>query len=151
MEKTFTAGDGGRKKKRRRREKDRHFMDAALDAYIRNVALLLWRDFQVYRSKPGNTLAEALAETGFFGDKEPYAEIWQDHWERTVLSAAGQPDGALYAQFEAAVRAAILAEREQRSAAGDRPFEDQEDYNAFLRRTLNSLLADDPANKGNPS
>ena len=150
MEKTFTAGDGGRKK-RRRRQKDRHFMDAALDAYIRNQALLLWRDFEVYRVKPGNTAAQALAETGFFGDKEPYAEIWQGHWERTVLPASGLTDGELYGQFEGAVRASVMDERAQRIAAGDRPFEDQESYNEFLRRALNSLLADDPADKENPS
>jgi hypothetical protein len=143
MARAFTSGEGGRKK-RRRRPKDRHFMDAALDAYIRNVALLLWRDFEVYRAKPGSTTASALAEAGFFGDKEAYAPIWQAHWERTVITEAAGPEDKLYGQVEAAVRAAVGEERQKRKDAGDAPFEDQEEYNAFLRRTLNSLLADDP-------
>jgi len=146
VDKTFTAGDQA-SKKRRRRQKDRQFMDVALDAFIRSQALLLWRDFEVYRTKPGCTVAAALAETGFFEDKEGYAAIWQGHWERTVLPAAALSAGELYGQVEAAVRAAVTEERERRKATGDQPFEDLDEYNAFIRRTLNALLAEDPADK----
>jgi hypothetical protein len=147
MARAFTPGEGDRKKKKKRRQKDQHFMDAALDAFIRSHALQLWRDFEVYRAKPGSTTASALTETGFFGDKEGYAALWQGHWERTVLTAAALPEQHLYSQFEAAVRAAVTEERQQRHERGDTAFEDLDEYNSFIRRALNSLLAEDPADR----
>ena len=122
-------------------------MDAALDAYVRDQALLLWRDFEVYRARPATSALAALQEAGFFEDRAPYGVIWSRLWEATVLPAAQLPDGELYARFEAIVRDAIHEEREARKTAGDAPFEDLEDYNMFIRRTLNALLAEDPADK----
>jgi len=137
------AGQG--RGRRRKRAKDRHFMDAALDAFIRDQALRLWRDFEVYRARPDTDRAAALAETGFFADRLAYADLWTKHWAVTAQPAAGLPEGELYGRMEEAVRAAVLEEREVRQRGGDRPLEDLEDFNEFMRRTLNKLLADDPA------
>jgi hypothetical protein len=149
----MTVGDAERVKgrgKRRRRQKDHHFMDVALDGYIRDQALRLWRDVQVYRSRSDAAPASALAQAGFFADKLAYAALWSAHWERGVLPAAGLPDGELYSHIEAAVRAAVLEEREARMRNGDKPLEDLEEYNEFIRHTLNLLLTDDPAGRKGP-
>ena len=122
-------------------------MDAALDGYIRDQALRLWRDFEVYRSRPGIDTARALMETGFFEDRLAYAPMWSAHWEHTVLPAAEIAEGELYRLMEAAVRASVLEEKEARVHAGDAPLEDLEEYNEFIRRTLNKLLIEDPADR----
>jgi hypothetical protein len=41
----------------------------------------------------------------------------------------------------------VLEEKEARMKAGDVPFEDLEEYNEFIRRTLNKLLIEDPADR----
>lgn len=133
-------GDGKGKGRRGRRPKDRHFMDAALDAYIRDRALTLWRDYVVYRERQEKPPKAALAETGFFEDRGAYAGVWNTHWESLVLPASGKSDGEIFGQIEAAVRASVMEERTARKAAGGETFEDTEDYNEFLRTTLNQLL-----------
>ncbi len=134
-------GKKGRKK-RSRRDKDRHFMDAALDAFIRESALHLWRDFIVYRDRQGQAPAEALRQAGFFGDKGEFAELWSEQWERTAVAAADLDDGEIFGHIEAAVRMAVLEEKAARLARGGPTFEDTEEYNAFLRTTLNQLLTE---------
>jgi hypothetical protein len=146
IDKQPAPGDHMRKQ-RRRRAKDRHFMDAALDAYVRDQALLLWRDFEVYKARPDTSVLDALKEAGFFEDRHPYEGIWSKRWEAIVLPAAQLLEGDLYGRLELMVREAIHEEREARKLAGDTLFEDLEDYNMFIRRTLNSLLAEDPADK----
>ena len=131
--------EGGRK---RRRAKDRHFMDAALDAFIRDQALLLWRDLIVYRDREGQPPDEALRQCGYFGDKGDYQRLWSDHWESAVLAMPSREDGEIFESIEAAVRAAVLEEKAQRSARGEPALEDTEDYNTFVRQTLNKLLTE---------
>jgi hypothetical protein len=132
------------RKGRRKRSKDHHFMDVALDAFIRDQALHLWRDYGVYRRKPDANQTAALRDTGFFEDKAPYAVLWTEPWQRIVLGEE-HAEAALFGKFEEAVRAAVVAEREARKQAGDEPLEDLPEYNEFLRYTLNRLLVDDPA------
>lgn len=117
-------------------------MDAALDAYIRGQALMLWRDIVVYRERQGRGVAEALREAGFFGDRGDYAPLWIRHWEAEVLPAAELSDGEIFGRIESAVRAAVLEEKAARVAAGAESLEDTEDYNTFLRHTLNQLLTE---------
>ena len=137
-------GAGGKGSgRRRRRQKDKEFMDAALDGFIRDQALHLWRDFEIYRARPGMSAAQALAAAGFFGDKQSYAALWDAHWGGIAVPAQGLSDGELYGRIEGAVRAAVLEERETRSQAGDRLLEDLDEYNEFIRRALGTLLADD--------
>lgn len=120
-------------------------MDAALDAYIRGQALLLWRDVVVYRERQGHGMRDALGEAGFFGDRGAYASIWTRHWETQVLPAAELSDGEVFGCIEAAVRAAVLEEKAARTTAGAESLEDTEDYNTFLRHTLNQLLTESSA------
>jgi hypothetical protein len=136
-------GEGGGK--RRKRAKDRHFMDAALDAYIRDQALLLWRDFVVYRDREGKAPQVALREAGFFGDRGEYEALWSGHWQGIAMPAADKSDGEIFGQIEAAVRAAVLEEKAARKDKGGEAFEDTEDYNAFVRQTLNQLLKESSA------
>jgi hypothetical protein len=131
---------GGRK--RGRRDKDRHFMDAALDAYIRSLALQFWRDFIVYRDRQEKSAAEALREAGYFEDRGEYGALWSAHWARIALPAAERPDGEIFGQIEAAVRAAVLAEKAARLERGAPTLEDTDEYNGFLRQTLNQLLTE---------
>lgn len=139
----------GKSGRRARRPKDRHFMDAALDAYIRGQALMLWRDVTVYRERQGRDMAEALREAGYFGDRGDYAALWTRHWEAQVLPAAALADGEIFGRIEAAVRAAVLEEKATRAASGAELLEDTEDYNTFLRQTLNQLLTESSA-EGEP-
>jgi hypothetical protein len=132
----------GEGKQRRRRPKDRHFMDAALDAFIRDSALRLWRDFIVYRDRQGKAPAEALRETGFFQDKGDFTELWTDQWERTAVPAADLDDGEIFGHIEAAVRIAVLEEKAARQQRGGESLEDTEEYNTFVRQTLNQLLTE---------
>ena len=134
--------------RRRRRQKDKEFMDAALDGFIRDQALHLWRDFEIYRARPGTGAAEALAAAGFFEDKQPYAALWSAQWSRITVPAEGLSDGELYGRMEGAVRAAVIEERETRQKAGDRLLEDLDEYNEFIRRALGGLLAEDTAGEG---
>lgn len=143
---TEERGKSGRQR-RNRRPKDRHFMDAALDAYIRGQALLLWRDVVVYRERQGRGMREALREAGFFGDRGGYAPIWSRCWEAQVLPAAELSDGEVFGRIEAAVRTAVLEEKAARTTAGAEALEDTEDYNAFLRHTLNQLLTESGADE----
>lgn len=133
---------GRRGGKKRGKVKGKEFMDAALDAFIRSQALSLWRDFTVYRDGKGASTQEALQETGFFGDKGPYADLWLEHWQRATLPTALVDDGAIFGQIEAAVRAAVLDERAKRLATGDVSLEDTDEYNDFIRHALGQLVAD---------
>jgi hypothetical protein len=142
----------GRKGKRRGGGRGRaaHFIDAALDGFIRHQALLLWRDVHVMRERAGGDLAAAVAEAGFFGDKGAYEAVWKRHWTAAAAPAAGGPEDALFGAIEAATRAAVLEERQARLDAGDVAMEDTEDYNDFVRRTMGQLIADAGAESGNP-
>ena len=134
---------GGRKKGR-----NREFMDAALDGFIRDQALLLWRDIETYRARGSAESADALKEAGYFGDKGQYEEIWTRHWVGHVLSAADLPEGNLFGCVEAAVRASVTEEREARRTQGDALLEDTDEYNAFIRQTMGKLLAGGFGEKG---
>lgn len=132
----------------RKKGRNREFMDAALDGFIRDQALLLWRDLETYRARDGVGMAEAAKEAAYFGDKGRYEEIWSGHWTREVLPAAHLPEGELFGLVEGAVRASVTEEREARRAQGDAPLEDTDEYNTFIRETMGKLLAAGFAEKG---
>jgi len=142
----------GRKRKGRGGGKGRaaHFIDAALDGFVRNQALLLWRDVHVIRENSKCDLASAVKEAGFFDDRAGYAPIWLRHWSSTVAPAALGHEDALYGAIETATRAAVMEERQARREAGDIAIEDTEDYNDFVRRTMGQLIADAGGESENP-
>jgi hypothetical protein len=129
-------GEGRRK---RGRAHGKEFMDAALDGYIRDIALQRWRDYEdladVYAQDPGRALAEAGAPLG----AGPYRELWQEAWRRSIWPGPEGPQEHLFARIERVVRDCLLAEREERVRRGDPAIEDTPGYKEFVSRALNNL------------
>ncbi len=139
MDKGRERGRGGG----RRRSKNKEFMDAALDAFIRYEALALWREFSAARvAEPGAPPAALLTRVEPSGLRGRYAALWASAWQTHVLPAAGGNDGVLYGALESAVSEGVHAERTARLEGADQPLEDLPDYNQFIDRALGQLLAE---------
>ena len=128
-------GRGGRKK-------GKHFMDAATDAYIRDVALDRWREVDDLVESAGLNLNEALAEAGQFASKGPYQELWAAWWRQEVLARGAPVPEELMSRIETAVRGALGEEVSRRAAEGQPTIEDTPHYLAFVGRAMDTLLAD---------
>lgn len=127
--------------KKRGRSKSKEFMDAALDAYIRDQALRKWRELRDLLEHEGLALPEALDAGAEFIEKGAYREIWQQRWREVVLPCADQDvPGALFGCIENAVRAAVLEEKEERKRTQDSLLEDTNSYQGFVSRALGKLL-----------
>jgi hypothetical protein len=129
--------DPGRKRGRTRQA---HFMDVAIDGYIRDVALHCWRDFEALGEAHGGDEARALEETGVFIEMGPYRPLWQSAWRKHVWPGAQPRTEHLFGCMEAAVREALLAEKIQRAEQGDVTIEDTPGYKEFVARAMNQLL-----------
>ncbi|HKI99579.1 MAG TPA: hypothetical protein VKB51_13985 [bacterium] len=130
--------EGGRK--RRRRQEGKEFMDAAMDGYIRDLALHRWRDYEDLADVYGSEAPRALEETGAVLGEEPYRALWQAAWQRHVWPGGEDPQMHLFGRMELAVREALLAEQEARAERGDRTIEDTPGYNEFVGRALGNLF-----------
>ena len=126
---------------RKGRRKNKEFMDAALDAYIRNESLARWRAYQALRrDEPGLEPSQALARVGDFAARGAYAPLWAGHWQAHVAPAAAGTPGEVFAAVEAAIRQAVTDERALRAERGETALEDLPDYNAFIRGALGRLF-----------
>ncbi len=69
------GGGGGRGKRT-----GKGFMDAALDAYVRHLALQKWREVIDRQDALGESLLEAAQASGNFAGCGPYQDIWERWW-----------------------------------------------------------------------
>jgi hypothetical protein len=128
---------GGRK---RGRKSGKEFMDAAMDGYIRDLSLHCWRDFEDLTEAYEHDAERALAETGAFLAAGPYRPLWLEAWRKHVWPGPPQPAEHLFGRMEAAVREALLQEREARAENGDPTIEDTPGYKEFVDRAMTNLL-----------
>ena len=125
--------------RKRGRTRQSHFMDVAIDGYIRDLALHRWRDFEDLSETHGDP-ERALEEAGAFQEAGPYRPLWQEAWRKHVSPGRQPRPMHLFGCMEAAVREALLAEMAQRAAGGDVTIEDTPGYKEFVARALNRLL-----------
>lgn len=131
--------EGTRKKRGgKRKSKNKEFMDAALDAFIRDQALRKWRDVEDHKEGAELEMKQALEASDFL-EKTLYRDIWRHWWQVEVLNKFPNVD-SLFASIEAAVRGAVLEEREQRVAQKEELLEDSLTYKAFIARQMDNLL-----------
>ncbi len=134
------ARKGNREPGRKRgRKRESQFMDAAIDGYIRDLALHRWRDFEDLSEGHGDP-ERALQEAGVFVEAGPYRPLWQEAWRKHVWPGQQPRPMHLFGCMEAAVREALLAEKVQRAERGDDTIEDTPGYKEFVARALNQLL-----------
>jgi hypothetical protein len=124
--------------KKRGRQAGKEFMDAAMDGYIRDLALRCWREFEDLSEAHGDP-DRALGEVGTFTGAGSYRPLWVEAWRRHVWPAPQGPAAPLFGRIEAAVREALLAERAARAEHGEPTIEDTPDYQEFVARALNVL------------
>ena len=125
--------------KKRRRSKNKEFMDAALDAFIRDQSLQKWNEVEGLMSGAGLNLEKAVVSASEFLDKGPYQEIW-DRWWKQQLVPAKEDKEFLFTKIENAVRGAVLEERELRKNQSDFLLEDSFEYKEFIARQMEHLL-----------
>ncbi len=129
-----------RKGGKRGRKKSKEFMDAALDAYIRDLALEKWRQVIDMQETLGVDTAQAVRDVGVFPERDVYRSIWERWWQTQVV--AGQIS-SLLGCIEVAVRGALGEEIETRQQQGDKSLEDTLDYTTFLSRALDHLFEEE--------
>ena len=78
----------GRKKKRR---KGKEFMDAALDAFIRDQALRKWREVDGLVAGANIDWKQAVRSSADFPEKGPYQEFWRRWWQKLGADRFGDP------------------------------------------------------------
>ena len=136
----------GRKKGGRGRKQGKEFMDAALDAYKRHLALHKWRQvMDMQGSEPaGKRMAseQALREAGRFPGLGPYQDVWERWWETKVVAVAGS-ETPLLQRIETAVGGALDEEITTRRQRGDAPLEDGLAYRTFVDQALDRLLEEE--------
>ena len=126
--------------RKRGRGRQAHFMDAALDGYIRDVALHRWREFEDLDEAFDHDTERALEEAGAFPQAGPYRGLWVDAWRKHVWPGPEDRTVHLYGRMELAVREALLQERDERAARGDVAIEDTPGYKEFVARAMGRLL-----------
>ncbi|MGQ4809272.1 hypothetical protein NKDENANG_02687 [Candidatus Entotheonellaceae bacterium PAL068K] len=135
----------GRRRKRDTggRRKSKEFMDAALDAYIRHLALEKWREVTDLQATLGMQMSQAVCEAGTFLERGAYRDIWERCWQRQVLTQVGLATGSIFGGIEAAVQQAVQEEIEARRGAGDVTVEDTRSYQTFVIRALDQLFEEE--------
>ena len=154
------AGPSRKRKYRGRKQKENHFMDAAMDGYIRNMALEKWRVCVDAMEVNGLSLATALRESGDFPERGAYREVWARWWEERVHAVfpedAAHGEDALHggdaayredaphpiASIEEAVRGALGEEALARESNGSPGIEDTLHYKTFVDAAMDNLLGE---------
>ena len=135
-----------RKKRGRGRKQGKEFMDAALDAYRRHLALHKWRQvMDMQRSElagKGMAPEQAIREAGRFPGLGAYQDVWERWWEAQVVAVAGS-EASLLARIETAVGGALDEEIATRRQRGDAPLEDSMSYKTFVDQALDRLLEEE--------
>jgi hypothetical protein len=135
----------GRRRKggKRGRKKSKELMDAALDGYIRGLALEKWREVTDLQESLGVDIAQAFRDAGSFPQRGSYRNIWERWWQNEVVAVAGPPDTPLIGCIESAVRGALIEEIKARQQKGDRQLEDTLGYKTFLDNALDHLFEEE--------
>ena len=131
-------GKGGKQGRRKSKE----FMDAALEAYIRHLALQKWREVTDLQETVGIDTAQAICEAGRFLERGAYRDIWERCW-RSEVTADRAPSAPLFGSIEAAVQRALRQEIDARRQCGDASLEDTLAYKGFLDRALDQLFEEE--------
>ena len=132
----------GKKRGRRGRKQGKEFMDAALDAYRRHLALHKWRQVVDAQAAAGVTREQAVRQAGRFPGLGAYRDIWERWWDEQVTSGA-DPETPLLERVEAAVSGALDEEVAARRQRGDAPLEDGLSYRMFVDQALDRLLEEE--------
>ena len=103
-----------KRSKKRGKSKNKEFMDAALDAFIRDQSLKKWREVDGLREGAEIDYLEAVKSSAEFIEKGPYSKIWGRWWKQDVIDYLPGSNEHLFGQIENAVRGAVLEEREVR-------------------------------------
>ena len=122
-----------KRSKKRGKSKNKEFMDAALDAFVRDQSLQKWNEVQGLKAGAEVDQKEAVKSSSEFFEKGSYREIWQRWWQEAVIETA-------HSKIENAVRGAVLEERELRKQQPDSLLEDSHEYKEFIARQMNHLL-----------
>lgn len=132
---------GERKKKGGGRKfRNKHFMDVALDAYIRHVTLNKMLEVEGLAQGQGMAEAEALAAVGAFPERGAYQELWERAWGHMTAQRHGGEEQPIVGAIEAAVREAMLEEQARRADTGDETIEDTRPYTTFIATAMGRLL-----------
>ena len=132
----------GKKRGRRGRKQGKEFMDAALDAYRRHLALHKWRQVVDAQASAGVTREQAVRQAGRFPGLGAYRDIWERWWDEQVTSGA-DAETPLLERVEAAVSGALDEEVATRRQRGDAPLEDGLSYRMFVDQALDRLLEEE--------
>lgn len=133
-------GKGGGGKGRR---KGKEFMDAALDAYVRHLALQKWREVTDRQETLGEGALQAVQAAGNFAGCGLYQEIWERWWDAEVVAVKGAPETSLFGCIEAAIQGALTEEIDTRRERGDVPLEDGLAYKTFVDHALDRLFEEE--------
>lgn len=128
-------GRGGRKQ-------GKEFMDAALDAYKRHLALHKWRQVMDVQASVNVAPEQAVREAGRFPGLGPYQDVWERWWDAQVVATAVS-ESSLFERIEAAVGGALNEEIATRRQRGDAPLEDSVSYKTFVDQALDRLLEEE--------
>ena len=126
--------------KKRGKSKNKEFMDAALDAFIRDQSLQKWNEVQGLKAGAEVDQKEAVKSSSEFFKKGQYRDIWQRWWQNEVIETGHENHEHLFAKIENAVRGAVLEERELRKQQPDSLLEDSNEYKEFIARQMDHLL-----------
>ena len=131
---------GKKRSKKRGKSKNKEFMDAALDAFIRDQSLKKWNEVEGLRIGAEIDSLEAVKSSSNFFEKGFYGNIWKSWWENDVIKDNSENKEHLFAKIENAVRGAVLEERELRRNQSDSLLEDSFEYKEFIARQMEHLL-----------
>ena len=129
-----------KRSKKRGKSKNKEFMDAALDAFIRDQSLQKWNEVEGLREGAEINVMQAVKSSSEFLVKGPYRKIWVSWWKQDVIDHLPGSNTHLFGRIENAVRGAVLEEREARKNQADALLEDSFEYKAFIARQMEHLL-----------
>ena len=129
-----------KRSKKRGKSKNKEFMDAALDAFIRDQSLQKWNEVEGLREGAEINVMQSVKSSSEFLVKGPYRKIWVSWWKQDVIDHLPGSNEHLYAQIETAVRGAVLEEREIRKQQQKNLLEDSFEYKEFIARQMEHLL-----------
>ena len=115
-------------------------MDAAMDGYIRDLALHKWREVDDLLDTAGLKLADAVDSAGSFLERLPYHGLWERAWRSELKGRGRLTRDNLMERIEGAIRAALTEERRLRIDEGVATIEDTRHYQAFVERAMGRLL-----------
>ncbi len=131
-----------RRGKGKGKRKGKEFMDAALDAFIRDQSLQKWHEVEGLMSGAEIEARQALRDSGDFLERGPYRDIWRRNWAGRLSQMEDNAAGAMFAGIEEAVRGGVVEEREERRQSEDTMLEDSAVYKEFISRAMEKLLGE---------